>query len=333
MIINYHSQLQSYEAEKVNLSEAVRADLYAKREANRNRLKANLPERIKLKEFIAQGSMAIRTTVQEEDGDYDIDDGVSFYADTLKGAIIGLFDLDADEVREMVRGALKDDKFSRQPEIIGNCVRVYYAEGYHVDVPSFRVTDPDTDEERQELAGKDGWRASDPTEINRWFEDRVQQLNSIQDDAGSQFRRMIRLLKRFARSRGKQWKMPNGLKLTMLADECFERSYQRDDKAFYFLLKGLNQRLHGSLAVYNRAQAKSPQDMLTKSESDENMRELHQHVWEALTKLHVVWDPKCVQATAREAWEWVFQANGFFQDFDLRGANEAGHPVARRKGV
>src|ERR1700733_13283952 len=209
MNIIYHAAIQAYEAAKVNLSDAVRDDLYKKREANRSRLKANLPERVKIKDFVAQGSMAIRTTVQEEARDYDIDDGISFYAETLKGPILGIFDMDSDEVREMVCDALKDDKFNKKPEIFGNCVRVYYSEGYHVDVPSFRVIDADTSDEHQELAGKDGWKASDPTEINRWFEDRVQKLNRIQDDAGGQFRRMIRLLKRFARSRGKQWNMPN----------------------------------------------------------------------------------------------------------------------------
>jgi hypothetical protein len=321
MNINYHAAIQAYEAAKVNLSDAVRDDLYAKREANRSRLKANLPERVKIKDFIAQGSMAIRTTIQEEARDYDIDDGVSFYAATLKGPYLGIFDMDSDEIREMVCDALKDDKFSRKPEIFGNCVRVYYSEGYHVDVPSFRVIDADTSDEHQELAGKDGWKASDPTQINRWFEDRLQKQNRIQDDAGGQFRRMIRLLKRFARSRGKQWNMPNGLKLTMLADECFERSYGRDDKAFYFLLSKLHERLHKSRTVWNRAQPESSRDQLTKSDDDENMVELHQRVFEALKQLENLWDEKGTLSRVRTAWDWVFQTGGFFLDFDSRNNN------------
>jgi len=318
MNISYHAAIQAYEAAKVNLSDAVREDLYRKREANRSRLKVNLPERVKIKDFIAQGSMAIRTTIQEEVRDYDIDDGISFYADSLKGPILGIFDMDSDEVREMVCKALRDDKFSRQPEIFGNCVRVFYSEGYHVDVPSFRVIDADTSDEHQELAGKDGWKASDPTEINRWFEERVQKLNRIQDDAGGQFRRMIRLLKRFTRSRGKQWNMPNGLKLTMLADECFERSYGRDDKAFYFLLSNLHERLHKSRVVWNRGQPESSRDQLTKSDDDENMVELHQRVFETLKQLEILWDDKCTPSRVRTAWDWVFQTGGFFLDFDSR---------------
>lgn len=324
-MINFHTQLQAYETEKVNLSDTVRDGLYAKREANRSRLRANLPDDIKIKDFIAQGSMAIRTTVQEKNADYDIDDGVTFYAQTLTGRIIGFFDMGCEEVREMVRDALKDDKFARQPEIIGNCIRVFYAEGYHVDVPVFRVIDADTTDERQELAGKDGWRRSDPTEINVWFESRVQRLNRFQEDAGGQLRRMVRLLKRFAKSRGKRWNTPNGLKLTMLAEECFERSAERDDKAFFFLLEKLHGRLTRSLVVVNRAQRLEEPDALTKSESDENMQELRQRVGEALEKLNSLWEEKCTIQMAQEVWEWVFQAEGFFAASD----SAIGKSVAR----
>jgi len=321
MNINYHPAIQAYEAAKINLPDAVREDLYRKREANRNRLKESLPKRFRIKEFIAQGSMAIRTTVQEEDGDYDIDDGVVFFADDLVDWLLRLIPLFSSDVQEIVRDALKDDAFNQQPQIIGNCVRVFYAQGYHVDVPAFRVKNADSDTEHQELAGKDGWKTSDPTQINRWFEDRVQKLNRIQDDAGGQFRRMIRLLKRFARSRGKQWNMPNGLKLTMLADECFDRSYGRDDKAFYFLLSNLNERLQKSQVVWNRAQLESSRDKLTKSDEDKNMVELHQHVLEALKQLEILWDEKCAPSQVRTAWDWVFQTGGFFLDFDSRISN------------
>jgi hypothetical protein len=180
------------------------------------------------------------------------------------------------------------------------------------------VVDADTQDEHQELAGLDGWKASDPTGINRWFEERVQKLNRIQDEAGAQFRRMIRLLKRFARSRGKNWNMPNGLKLTMLADECFERSYGRDDKAFYFLLLNIHERLSKSQIVVNRAQHQTERAPLTKSDADENVVELHQHVGEALKQLEILWDEKCSLAQARSAWDWVFQTGGFFLDYESR---------------
>ncbi len=333
MTINYHKQIESYESECVNLPESIREDLYAKREANRNRLKGHLPERIEIVNFIPQGSMAIRTTVQEKDNDYDVDDGVAFNANSLKGEILGIFDMTARQVQEMVLEAIKVDKekFKKDPEIVGNCVRVYYSEGYHVDIPAFRVINAGEEDETQELAGLDGWKKSDPTQINRWFEDHVKNLNNIQDGAGGQFRKMIRLLKRFALSRGDKWDMPNGLKLTMLAHECFERSHERDDKAFSFLLKNLKARLAKSFIVYNRAQDDGEQDELTKTDADGNIKELLSRIDEALNKLKVTDHKDCTKKAAREAWEWIFQTNGFFKKYDDEHDDELGNTSVASK--
>jgi hypothetical protein len=316
----YHDQIAAYEAEKVNLSDAVRDDLYAKRTANRNRLKKNRPDKIRLNDnhFMPQGSMAIRTTVQEKDCDYDIDDGVWFYKEDLTNEVLFIpMEMSALETQGMVRAALKDDKFKRQPEVHNNCVRVFYNEGYHVDIPCYRLIDEGKSTERQELAAAGNkWVLSDPTEINVWFEEVVQELNEIQEGAGGQFRRVIRLLKRFARSRGEKWDMPSGLKLTMLAEECFQSSADRDDKALYYTLKKLSSRLADSLVVYNRAQDKSPQDKLTKGDRDANMVELQTHVDEALKELAVLHSSNCTKKAARKAWDWVLQTDGYFERYD-----------------
>lgn len=317
---NYHDQIVAYEAEKVNLPDSVREDLYAKRKANRERLKKNRPENIRVNDnhFIPQGSMAIRTTVQEEDNDYDIDDGVWFYKEDLVKKV-GFFtvEMTALEVQEMVRDALKDSRFNKQPEVHSNCVRVFYNEGYHVDIPCYRLVDEGKSTERQELAAAGNqWVSSDPTEINVWFGDTVEMLNKGEAEAGSQLRRMVRLAKRFARSRGSKWDMPNGLKLTMLVEECFRAETGRDDTAFYQLLKKLGARLWQSLAVYNRAQKKYPQDKLTKTDYDANMIELRTRVDEALKELVVLESDKCTKKAARTAWDWVFQTDGFFRSYD-----------------
>jgi hypothetical protein len=258
--------------------------------------------------------MAIGTTVQEKNNAYDIDDGVWFHADDLKQEDGTPYT--AREAQELVRDALTDPKFDKKPEIIGNCVRVFYAEGHHVDVPAYRKFDAGSETERQELAGESGWTASDPTEINRWFEGRVQDLNELLTGAGSQLRIMIRLMKRFARSRGEEWDMPNGLKLTMLVEECFQSGYGRDDEAFYWLLSRLKNRLAISLEVENRAQSKSPKDKLTKSANDSNMVDFRTRVGEALDKLFVLHNSNCAKKEAREAWDWVLQTDGFFEAYD-----------------
>lgn len=85
-MFDYNEQVQAYETDCVNLPHAVKDKLRDQREANRNRLKRNRPDGIRLNDdhFIPQGSMAIGTTVQEENNAYDIDDGVWFHKDDLK---------------------------------------------------------------------------------------------------------------------------------------------------------------------------------------------------------------------------------------------------------
>jgi len=318
---DYNDRIEAYEAECVNLPQAIKDKLRDHRDANRNRLKRNRPEEIRLNDghFIAQGSMANQTTTQEEGNAYDIDDGVWFHADDLKKKDGTAFT--AKETQEMVRDAVKDPKFNKQPQIKDNCVRVFYEEGHHVDIPAFRVYDAGTDKERQELAGMFGFTPSNPTEIFLWFEDAVKLLNKQRDGLGGQLRRMIRLMKRFARSRGDNWDMPNGLKLTMLIEEKLPGSLQRDDECFYWLLRALKQRLAISLEVENRAQTKFPKDKLTKSARDGNMLELQKRVDEAIDKLAILHDANCTQKQAREAWDWVFQSDGFFEAFDKDAKN------------
>ena len=316
-MFDYNEEIQAYESDCVNLPQAVKDKLRDHREANRNRLKRNRPDNIRLNDdhFIPQGSMAIGTTVQDENNAYDIDDGVWFHKDDLKKQDGTPFT--AHETQEMVCDALKDPTFNKQPEIHNNCVRVFYAAGHNVDVPCYRKVDADSEKERQELAGATGFLASDPTEINRWFEEeRVQELNKLRDGAGSQLRVMIRLAKRFARSRGDKWDMPNGLKLTMLVEECFPTNYTRDDEAFYWLLWRLKSRLAGNLEVENRAQKKTPRDKLTKTANDANMVEFRTHVGEALDKLLVLHSSDCTKKIAGEAWDWVFQSDGYFEAYN-----------------
>ena len=114
--------------------------------------------------------------------------------------------------------------------------------------------------------------------------------------------------------------MSSGIKLTMLVDECFQSNYVRDDEALYWLLSQLKARLQGNLEVENRAQSKWPKDKLTKTANDSNMVELRKRVGEALGKLGVLHQPACTKTQAREAWDWVFQSDGFFEAYDKDSA-------------
>lgn len=318
-MFDYDKQIRAYQKDKVRLSETARKELHDLRQANRDRLIGNLGKTYTLGEnhFIPQGSVAIWTAIQAADMNYDIDDGVWFFATELVMKVNNSERaLEPIELQKQVCQAVQHASFKRQPEVLHNCVRVFYNEGYHVDIPCFRWVDDGTTDGKQELAANGNeWRPSDPTSINIWFNGRVEALNLIRADAGKQLRRLVRLLKRFATSRGEKWDMPSGLKLMMLAEECFNHGYERDDEALHVLLKNLRVRLSSSLVVFNRAQ-QQPQDALTKGASDENMLQLKLHVGEALERLAVTDDQQCTKKTAREAWDWVFQTDGFFDDFD-----------------
>src|SRR5688500_13765410 len=133
-----NKEIQSYHSDKVKLPRDKCSDLTARRDANRTRLRDGLkkagdpaPE-----EFITQGSRAMDTTTQQPENAYDIDDGAVCAADALVGRNVS--EKTALDTREMVRDALDDGSFKTKPEVRKNCVRVYYNDGPHVDIPVYR---------------------------------------------------------------------------------------------------------------------------------------------------------------------------------------------------
>jgi hypothetical protein len=223
--------------------------------------------------------------------------------------------MDAPTLRSKMRDALKDERFRRQPELMTNCVRVYYAdedaERHHVDFPVYREGSVGAGPPIQELASVDRWVESDPTQVNRWFADLVAERNATQDGWGSQLRRSIRLLKRFCRSR-KDWLdlLPNGMKLTMLVAECQPAYDARLDVAFRNLLERLEGRLIRSKAISNLAHPDLP--ALTRTSNDPNVIALLEKVSEALVLLRDLDSAENTIKDAREAWDWIFQSDGFF---------------------
>jgi hypothetical protein len=132
------AQVLRYHDEKVNLPSAERTNMRKRREANRDRLRKGLADAGKPAPIgqHTQGSYAMHTMVQDAATDYDIDDGVYFRRDTLVGQNGG--EMSALAVRQMVCAALHDEWFNTPPEVLKNCVRVYYNESFHDDVPSYR---------------------------------------------------------------------------------------------------------------------------------------------------------------------------------------------------
>jgi hypothetical protein len=327
-MFDYSERIEKFREEKVRLSPAFREKLLAHRKANRDRLIARLPDHIpgitiSESNFKPQGSVAMGIVIQTRfsEEEYDIDDGLVLPKDELVDEHGQ--SLSSDEVKRRVCAALQDERFLKQAEVHHNCVRVFYsesdAEKHHVDFAIYRRFYLG-DEKVRELAGDAGWTRSNPTQVNFWFDDTVEDRNQRSDGWGTQFRHLIQLLKRFCRSR-EEWDLPNGMKLSMLVAECQPAHAARIDEAFRSLLQKLDGRLASSKVIRNLAHPDKP--VLTRTDADRNVIDLHERIKEALARLNKLDASSANNAdSAREVWDWIFQSDGFFTDFDEEREDE-----------
>ena len=236
-MVDCNSELNKFYNEKVRLGNLWNT-LGKYRDINLDRLKNGLRNNNSpaYSDTISQGSYSMKTIVQHINNDYDIDVGVVF--DNSK---IG--NMTAKDIKDMVYRAIQDDRFQKAPEVLKNCVRVYYSEGHHVDMAIYRKKD-----DRQELASSD-WEESNPEEIVEWFNNAV--ISKSPDDSnGRQLRRIVRFLKFWSISRN-AWDMPSGLILTILAVECYVPIKARDDQSLYETLKKIKNRLQYNKSILN----------------------------------------------------------------------------------
>jgi hypothetical protein len=326
-MFDYSERIDCFRDKKVRLSAKLLEKLFAHRKANRDRLISRLPDQIEgltigEPSFRPQGSSAMQTIIQTRfaEEEYDIDDGLVLWHRQLvkqDGT-----ELTADEVKQKVREALKDPRFSRQPRICSNCVRVFYAdadeEKHHVDFPVYRGWEKENGDSLRELAGESGWTPSDPTQVNVWFEDLIKSRNAATGGWGSQLRQLIQLIKRFCRSRpDTEWDIPNGMKLTMLVAECQPSHNVRIDCAFRAMLERLKNRLAFDKVIRNLAHPDRP--AITKTLSDNNIVEFLEHIEEAISQLLPLdKSDNDNEESARRAWDWIFKSDGFFKEFDAQ---------------
>jgi hypothetical protein len=322
-MFDYSERIKAFRTERVRLTADFREKLLAHRTANRERLISRLPDFIKgitigESNFRPQGSFAMRTVIQTRfiQEEYDIDDGIVLWRHQLVDE--NGIELTATEVKEKVRDALKDKRFNRQPKTYSNCVRVFYAdedeEKHHVDFSIYRRYYDANGKKVRELAGENGWAASDPTEVNNWFDAEVEARNKQAAGWGTQLRHLIQLLKRFCRSRS-DWDLPNGMKLTMLVAECQPAYRDHTDLVFRELLNKLKARLVWNKVIQNLAHPDKP--MLTRTANDQNVIDLETRLSEALEQLVTLDASDTNNAdSARSVWDWIFKSDGFFADFD-----------------
>jgi hypothetical protein len=304
-MFNTHDELKQFFNEKVKLSEQQQSAMRQKRNTNRDRLDSGLEKNDSPKKIrnIIQGSYKMKTMIQRANNDFDIDDGVVFNKDSLKGSKGG--DKSALDARKMVADALQDNRFSQQPESLKNCVRVFYNEGYHIDVPVYReyVEDKKT---ILELASTD-WKASDPEQISDWFEQQVRKKSPADDNI--QMRRMVCLLKKWSKSRS-SWNLPNGLIFSVYTADYYYAFEDRDDEAFVAVLKAIKSRLQTNKTAPNPID--SNEDFATGREHKIN--HLKQKLDEYLPVLiDTLQDPDCTKNRAMRAWADFFNDDFFRQ--------------------
>lgn len=300
---NCADDVVSYHNDEVTLPQPERTNMRDRRNANRDRLKKNLKESGKPLpvKFIKQGSYAMLTMVQDPDKDYDIDDGVYFAEADLKKA--DGTPMTPYEVREMVKEALYDYRFNRQPKNKGACVRVYYDEGYHVDLPIYRIR---TFGGAYELALNDDWTPSRAADVEDWFNE--QNKRSPDTENGRQFRRIVREIKKFSRSRA-SWKseIASGFTITKLVAEHYHPS-TREDESLRKTMQAIYDRLTWNLVVMHPV---TPGAFLSKGSNDPKLIYLRDRLKDALDELKVLDKSDCTRAQALKAWDRVFNTTHF----------------------
>ena len=238
------SKFNVFYTDHVVLPQDAQTDLHHKKDLNIQRLKDGLKEyneenrtAYAVVETCVQGSVAMSTVVQNEDHDYDIDVAIVFEKSVLgdKGALA---------TRNLVANALrrKTKQFNAEPEVKTSCVRVKYADGYHIDFAVYRRYYDDWNAcWVYEHAGSD-WTQRELKGLNEWFKTQ----NDISD---GKLRKVVRLSKMFCKSRSTWKNMPSGLLQTVLCDEQLQNSYNRIDELFYHTMNEIVKRLETSTSV------------------------------------------------------------------------------------
>jgi hypothetical protein len=303
----------AHHAERVTLPRAEQTEMRERRDANRSRLKRGLQDAKKAapREFVSQGSYAMKTMTQHHAKDYDIDDGVYFDKEALVGERGG--ELSALQARQMVRDALDDGSFKTPPEVRKNCVRVYYEAGFHVDVPVYRrVTTRNAfgqEVRHYELASTD-WKRSDARDVTEWFETE-NTTQSPDSDNGRQLRRIVRQIKKYAGSR-ESWRgaILSGFGITKLVTECFRGNRDREDRALYDTMRAIRDRLNFNLVV---AHPVTPNETITSGTNDARARFLRDQLSDAIEQLAPLFAHDCTRKQARKCWDKVY-ATTFFSE-------------------
>lgn len=334
--INCHKEMRGYHVDEVNLSNDDQAEMRKRRDSGRARLRSGLTKASHPlpDEFSSQGSYAMRTMVQDNACDYDIDDGVYFDKEDLKdsnGDYLG-----ARDTRSRVRDALKDDRLAYDAVVKTNCVRQQYPDGYHIDIPVYRTIYSkdiwNNELIEYELASGDDWVKSDARRVTRWYNDAVgSELKTGQSDT-SQLRQITKLTKKMARSRV-AWKKKttSGICISTLVVDHFVARPDRDDDA----LRDTWTAIKAQLAFSQRISHPVYADKNLAEEGDECVVFFRDCLDDALETLKVLDEYDCSRKKAGDTWDKVFNTDYFSAHIakDATAAESLLQPAAVAAGL
>lgn len=284
-------ELNDFYNEHVTLPQVKIDELLERKNINIDRLESGLEKyneendsEYTLESSYTQGSVGMKTVTQSEENDYDIDIGILIEGEDMDT-------LGSDRAKNIILDAFNkiDIKFNTPPEKLTNCIRITYATGYQIDFAVYRKIST------TEHAGSE-WRERDPEAIQGWFE--LQKLIK-----GENLPSVIQLIKMFNKSRS-SWRMPGGLVTTILVEESLAIEHDRLDKALYYTIEEMVDRLNKDEDVKSPVY---PGKSILYNDKDKKKIEMFKKRLESyLEKLEVLNDYNCSRIDAIEAWQSFF---------------------------
>lgn len=291
------NRFNTFYGSHVVLSQDEQNKLHEKKRLNIRRLKDGLSEyneehrtSYRLVETCVQGSVAMSTVVQNESSDYDIDVAVVFDKEDIGN-------LGPRAMRNVVADALrrKTKAFNAEPEVKTSCVRVKYADGYHIDFAVFR-RESSNQGCVYEHAGAE-WSKRSLRGLNDWFKER----NSASDD---KLRKVVRLSKMFCSSRDSWVNMPSGIVQTVVCDERLQESYDSIDELFYHTMKEVVSRIEASTDV--SAPVDNGRPLAARKSDKKGLVNWKNRLKSKLEDLDVLFEDDCTEDDALQAWYGFF---------------------------
>jgi hypothetical protein len=177
-------------------------------------------------ELINQGSYIYGVGIKPlGSNEYDIDVGLAFNIKTADYP-------DARTVRGWVLDAIKGH--TKKVKDRGPCIRVHYAQGFHVDLVIYAKHTISTEVETLQLGKKDGtWVPADPKNLKEFIKNSVAKFKSTKiEGEATQIQRVVRYIKRWndLRIEDESQDKPTGIALLLLAIENLSPILDNDTK-------------------------------------------------------------------------------------------------------